>query len=502
MNRLPRSVLVAVLLIAGCGDDGDPPGSADAGADMGSADAGGSDAGRVEDGGAMTDGGPPAMVDADVDAGESDAGESDAGESDAGERDAGSAEDGGTMIDGGEADAGGDDAGEADAGCSDRDGDGVCDVADGCPDEATLRAPTGCGCNPALRAGFFVDATRTLGSTNPGTRKVLLGDLDGDSDLDAFLVKAFQPDEVWFNDGAATFTDSTARLGTFVDSAGVLADFDRDGDLDVFTGAQNRTVADSRLYLNDGMGTFSDSGVRIGTGNFVAMASGDFNGDTWVDVAVTNFSSSRQTYAYLNNGSGTAFAGTTFGTAATWGVDIGDVNGDAHDDIVFGLNGASNVVQLGDGMGGFTAGTSFGDPAVNTFSIALGDFDGDGDLDAAVGRGAGTPSQIFWNDGAGGLTDSGQMLSASQAEFGRAVDIDVDGDLDVVFSDMQGAPNGGAHISVNDGTGLFAFRQQIAEGVASRGFGVGDLNGDGLPDLVVGSEGGENPIWLNSCAEP
>ncbi|MEM9188621.1 MAG: VCBS repeat-containing protein [Myxococcota bacterium] len=59
--------------------------------------------------------------------------------------------------------------------------------------------------------------------------------------------------------------------------------------------------------------------------------------------------------------------------------------------------------------------------------------------------------------------------------------------------------NGGARIFANDGTGTLTLMQHVAPGARSRGVGIGDLNGDGLPDIVVSNDGGTTPIWFNSC---
>ena len=61
---------------------------------------------------------------------------------------------------------------------------------------------------------------------------VVFGDVDGDGDLDAMVTNASQANVVWLNNGSGTFTDSGQTLGT-ADSRGVVfGDVDGDGDLD------------------------------------------------------------------------------------------------------------------------------------------------------------------------------------------------------------------------------------------------------------------------------
>jgi hypothetical protein len=139
---------------------------------------------------------------------------------------------------------------------------------------------------------------------------VLLVDVDGDSDLDLYVVSggveydAADPllaDRLYLNDGKGEFKKAPAgQLPAETDSGSVAAaaDFDRDGDLDLFIGGRSipgrfpETPA-SRLLVNDGKGTFADA-----TGQFAPelAASGlvtsalwtDANGDGWIDLVVTH----------------------------------------------------------------------------------------------------------------------------------------------------------------------------------------------------------------------
>ena len=163
--------------------------------------------------------------------------------------------------------------------------------------------------------------TNQIGSDDLLTTAVALADLDGDGDKDLITGSFAQSTRRWLNDGSGQFVDPAA-LGDDVSDALIsfdperiagsilppltlalaVADIDRDGDNDVVTGNFGQP---NRLFLNDGEGQFgAGQGVEIGIGNEVlgttAIALGDVNGDGWIDVIEGNLGS--RTRVFLNNG--------------------------------------------------------------------------------------------------------------------------------------------------------------------------------------------------------
>jgi hypothetical protein len=347
----------------------------------------------------------------------------------------------------------------------------------------------------------FVDSGQRLGDLR--SLAVALGDVDGDGDLDALVANSRgsgQPDTIWLNDGAGQFSDSGQRLGSSSTEAVALGDLDGDGDLDAFVA----TDWINAVWLNDGAGTFHDSGQSLGDSVSLAVALGDLDGDGDLDAFVGNAvqeSRGQPNAVWLNDGTGTfTDSGQRLGDTATFVVALGDLDGDGDLD-VFVANGddksEADEVWLNDGTGAFSdTGQRLG--SASSHAMALGDVDGDGDLDAFVGVAHSSPDNKIWlNDGAGNFSDSGQDLSGPNVADVALGDLDGDGDLDV----FMGTYYGGNEVWLNDGAGNLSASDQNMGDSDSRGLALGDLDGDGDLDAFVAEfgwpDGQPNKVWLN-----
>jgi hypothetical protein len=135
--------------------------------------------------------------------------------------------------------------------------------------------------------GTFTDSTQRLGFTN--AYAAVLGDLDGDGDLDVFIANsshngANPADKVWMNDGNGVFTDSGQNLATLYSLTANLADLDGDGDLDAITGSWKTSP---KIWLNDGKGVFTDSKIKLASFNSSGIVIADMDGDSDLDMLVS-----------------------------------------------------------------------------------------------------------------------------------------------------------------------------------------------------------------------
>lgn len=357
----------------------------------------------------------------------------------------------------------------------------------------------------------FSDITKAAGLTTRGWGMgVAVGDYDNDG-LPDLYVTGYGHNVLYHNLGNCRFEDVTTKAGVQAggfSTGAAWADYDRDGKLDLFVARYVKTDVNQLpdpmrsfggykgvlvelpdamegetdlLYHNRGDGTFEELSQKAGVNDpgklhGMGVVWGDYDGDGWPDLYVTNDGGWSFLYHNLRD--------RTF-------EEVG--------------------ITMGPGLGGF--GQSYGNMAA-----AFGDFDHDGKLDLFITRFGNQPASLYWNKGdhftdiadAAGLAQKTTAMVKWGTGFG---DFDNDGWADIVvangnFSSLMDTLPGEVRFAeplqlfrnlgnktfedLSDQVGLNQGTLQSRRGTA-----FGDINNDGNLDMVVFNVAGPPSVFLN-----
>jgi hypothetical protein len=351
-----------------------------------------------------------------------------------------------------------------------------------------------------------------------GGHGVQCADANGDGWDDIYVTNIFdplgnRPDLFFVNSGDGTFRERGVQAGVADDGfyrslseeshAAIFADFDNDGDYDLFNA--HTWTGNHKLYRNNGEGRFTDvsggDGIEVASGDARGVAAGDVNGDGFLDLIVSAWADLPMRL-YFGRGNlrfelVTLFRGR--GTSlANQGIMLVDYDGDGDLDLASTGHELRDLpigpiaLFVNDGGGGYTdatddSGVSFALEGCNGWSF--GDLDNDRDLDAVlVGK---IHSKVYLNLGNGRFALRQELgLGNYTAALG---DFDHDSDLDIHIGGSQG-------IYMNDGQAGFELVRDVGltdPGVDGRGTAVLDFDGDGDLDIVLASKRGPNTLFRN-----
>ena len=378
----------------------------------------------------------------------------------------------------------------------DFDGDGANDIfiANGPPSRSELYRNDG--------KGHFTEVGQQAGLTRSGwAQAACVGDFDNDGRPD-LLVTYYGHNSLYHNLGNGKFEDVTRRAGLPVDGARwgsgcAFLDYDRDGRLDIFVanyvdldldnipkpgstrncewkglavwcGPHGLPTAHNALYRNNGDGTFTDVSAKAGIlapgGRYgLGVVTADFDNDGWSDIFVA--CDQTPSLLYRNNHDGTF-------------QEVGDAAG-----VAYNVDG-----QLQAGMG-----------------IAVADYDGNGYLDIAKTNFSGDRPSLYKSQDGRFFEDVSEPAGLGRhllLGWGIAfLDIDEDGWPDLVmanghvYPEIDRSPIGETYrqktlLYRNLGNGRFAdITDSAGPGFAparpSRGLAIGDLDGDGRPEILI-----------------
>ena len=284
-----------------------------------------------------------------------------------------------------------------------------------------------------------------------------------------------------------------------------VGDFNNDGILDV--AVANENSSDISILLGNGDGTFqTQTQIKIGTSSQpMAVVAVDLNADGKLDLAVADGSFTGNIYVLLGNGDG------TFQTPVAYPVGrepssiaAGDVNGDGAPDLAV-TNFADNTVSvlLNDGSGGFGTPAVYGinpnDASFSPNSVLIADINGDGKPDLVTANQASNDISLLLNQGSGTFGPAANYCvvipppnvpcSSTQPVHPWAVavgDLNGDGFPDIAVANDSHSVT----LFLSSGSaGTFTGPINLSIGMNPHGIEIADVNGDSKQDLILGDYG-------------
>ncbi len=377
-------------------------------------------------------------------------------------------------------------------------------------------------CGAALPTKFFAydptvkfEENTTAGLTDDISDSWSAAWVDYDNDgFEDLFVPEYNPQKgnlLYKNNGDGTFSKVTT--GPLVEdrstaTGSTWADYDNDGDIDVFV--SNQSGGPSFLYNNNGDGTFTKAiqeSINTYDGHSHTPSWVDYDNDGYLDLFVTGYFRSEFNRLYKNDGSGnfTVNGGSapSLSVSNAIGATWADYDNDRDMDLFIPNIDQDNILYRNDGNGDFTQITegSIVQDGGNSVGASWGDYDNDGFLDLFVANAGNENNFLYRNNGDGTFTKvtSGIVVNDRGHSHGSAWgDFNNDGFLDLFVANDQNEVN---FLYTNNGDGTFAKTDNAINYSGGNSFGSawGDPDNDGDLDLFIAQHSNQtNTYFTNS----
>lgn len=346
--------------------------------------------------------------------------------------------------------------------------------------------------------GSFAITTQINTAMSGAAAGQAIADFTGDGINDVLIMQSAGTGiDLLRGNGDGTFTaQNNAITGLTGASPLITADYNGDGRMDLIWGSST-----SRVYLNNGNGSFTQAGTLSAGAGTAASAGGDFNGDGRADIA---FAVNGGVNIFYGNGGGgfnTSQLVTTGFTGAEQRLSAADINGDGRTDIAVFNTTTDRVTNiLTDSGGGFTLGAQSNVVGNNSNITSFADLNSDGFLDLLVNENNGNNSAYYMlNNGQGGWNAPVTAVMSSGGTSNGAFyanDINGDGMIDLLSMTNNN------QIMYRLGTGNLAWSAAVTLSISGSPFSSGnfiiaDLNRDGRLDFTSSNNSNYN-VFMNT----